>query len=48
MTIIEIKNLLLYYKLSEAEQEEILIKWLVNSIPSGDKILQRFLQVNTK
>jgi tRNA (guanosine-2'-O-)-methyltransferase len=36
------------YKLSEAEQEEILIKWLVNSIPSGDKILQRFLQVNTK
>lgn len=40
----ELRQLKIPYQLSHAEKEEIMIQWLTQSIPSGEKILKRFLQ----
>ncbi|MCX7862201.1 MAG: RNA methyltransferase [Bacteroidales bacterium] len=40
----ELRKNCIHYSLSPKEKEEILIQWLVQSIPSGKKILERFLQ----
>lgn len=40
----ELRKSNIAYQLTKEEKEEILIKWLISSIPSGNKILDRFLQ----
>jgi tRNA (guanosine-2'-O-)-methyltransferase len=40
----ELRLLQIPYQLTNSEKEEIMIQWLTQSIPSGDKVLKRFLQ----
>ncbi len=39
----QLRQLKIPYQLTIAEQEEIMIQWLTQSIPSGEKILKRFI-----
>lgn len=40
----KLRQLKIPYQLTNAEKEEIMIQWLTQSIPSGEKILKRFIQ----